>query len=232
MLNFARNSQDRPFMKIKYVALALSFTLIEVSDTFAIPKNVIITRHAEKFQNDDCLSLQGLERASALVSYFSGNSIYNNPPISHVFAAYQEGPNPHSGQHSYIRAQQTCAPIADHLKLPLNSGFTPEQVKETAHEILTNPKYDNATVLMCWEHRQIDSLIEALGGKAPNKWPHDVFDQVYMLTYEGKGKSTFQQYLQKLMFGDRATFEDKPHPLPPIPVRCPSENSRKLARRE
>jgi len=213
-------------MKRKYFSLGFTLALTVLSDTLATPKNIIVIRHAEKSQSDDCLSLQGLERASAFAPYFTGTSIYNNPPISHVFAAYQQGPNPHSGQHSYIRAQQSCAPLAQHLKLPLNSDFMPEQVKEVAHEVLTNLKYDNATVLMCWEHRQIDPLVKALGSEPPSKWGNDIFDQVYMLTFDEGNKPKLQQFLQTLMFGDRVSFDDKPQPLPEIPVTCPSESAR------
>ena len=201
-------------MKIKYIALALNLVIGILSQALAVPSKVIIIRHAEKGPKDTCLTLQGLERASALPYYFSSTPLYNTPPISHVFAAYDK---------SYIRAKQTCAPIAEHLKSSLNINYKPEEAQEVANEILTNPKYDNGNVLLCWSHRYISPLVRALGGHDPVKWSENIFDQVYMLTYEGKEKPIFQQFLQKLMFGDRATFEDKPHPLPPIPVKCPDK---------
>ena len=200
----------------KYIFLALFFMSLLSNTVFAIPKNVIITRHGDKvLPHGFCLSLQGLERAASLAYYFSDTPHYNTPPISHIFAAYSGQPKP------YIRCQQTCQPTATHLKLPLNTTFTFTEVKEVAHEILTNPLYDNATVLMCWEHEHIASLVMALGGENPGFWPDNIFDQVYLLSYEENNKPKLQKFLQELMFGDRASFKDEPHPLPQVPVPCP-----------
>ncbi len=204
----------------KYIILIFCIVIAASANLLATPKNVIITRHGEKvFPGGFCLSQQGLERASALSYYFSETQKYNIPPITHVFAAYKWAPHP------YIRNQQTCQPIADHLKLPLNISFTDSQLKELSHEILTNPKYNDATVLMCWEHVHIRPLVMAFGGEDPGYWPANVYDQVYMLTFNEKGKPVFQKFLQSLMFGDRATFEDLPTSVQQIAVPCPTCDS-------
>ena len=178
-------------------------------------------RHADRpLPKGVCLSLQGLERAASLVYFFSGTSTYNMPPITHIFAAYSDNkPQP------YVRCKQTVQPIADYLKLPINTHFNQYQVAEVTKEILTNPEYDNKTVLMCWEHKHIAPLVIAFGGKDPGFWPENVFDQVYMLTFEGNTKPKFQQFLQELIFGDRASFKDEPHPLSQTPVPCPDMSS-------
>ncbi len=201
--------------------LIVCLVMVTTVHLFAIPKNVIITRHADKVVKGFCLSRQGLERASALAYYFSETRKYNIPPITHVFAAYSGEPHP------YIRCQQTCQPIADYLNLPLNAAFAKGQLKEVSQEILTNPKYDNATVLMCWEHNHIHLLVMAFGGEDPGYWPPNIFDQVYMLTFEEGKKPKLQKYLQSLMFGDRATFMAEPTPLPQVAVPCPTIISKK-----
>lgn len=204
-------------MKVKYVILLLCLMLAPATHVFGKPKNVIIIRHADRvLPNGVCLSLQGLERAAAMAYYFSGTPTYNTPPITHIFAAYSSKP-----PQPYIRCKETCQPLADHLKLPIDTRFSPHQIEEVANEILTNPKYDNATVFMCWEHMHIAPLVMAFGGEYTGFWPRDVFDQVYMLSFEKYGKPTFQKFLQELVFGDRASFKDEPHPLPQIPVPCP-----------
>ena len=206
-------------MKSKYAALVLSLMMIVPQNVFAIPKHVIITRHADRvLPNGVCLSLQGLERAAAMAYYFSETPTYNMPPITHIFAAY-------SSQPPYIRCKQTCQPTAEHLKLPLNINYNLTQLKEVAQEILTNPEYNNGTVLMCWEHEHIAPLVIAFGGEDPGLWPDNIFDQVYMLSFEKNSKLKFQKFLQELIFGDRATFKGEPHPLPQVPVPCPSISS-------
>ena len=203
-------------MRIPCLILS-SFLLLIPFTLCATPKNVIIIRHAEKPKEGNCLALQGLERAAALGYFFSGTPLYNNPPPSFVFAALGKKKT------SSIRSFQTCTAIAEHLKLPVDSTYTPHKTSEIARAILNNPKYDNATILICWEHQKIDELVEALGGPNPGKWPGDVFDQVYMLTFDEKGHPTFSKQLQKLLYGDSTNFDEKPTPLPAIPVKCPDE---------
>lgn len=178
----------------------------------ATPKNVIIIRHANKAPGEIYLDLEGYERAAALPYYFSKTPLYNNPPITHIFAA---GVSKES-----IRPIETCTPTADYFKLPLNIDFKHTQNKELAQEILTNPKYNNSTVLVCWEHWNIRPLEVALGAEDLGPWKGDVFDQVYLLTYEpGNPTPTIQVILQKLMFGDRPTFDSPEPPLPPHPKK-------------
>lgn len=180
-----------------------------LTNVWATPKNVIIIRHAEKIQGGNRLNLQGLERAGALPYYFSGTALYNNPAPTHIFAASLEEAD------SSMRPIQTCTPIANHYDLKLNIDFKHTETKEIAEEILKNPKYNDSTVLICWSHGHIRPIVLALGGEDPGEWPKDIFDQVYLLTFDNPDKPKLQKILQKLMFGDRTSFTDKPLPLPP-----------------
>ena len=180
-----------------------------LASALATPKNVIIIRHAEKIQGGIRLNLQGLERTGALPYYFSGTPLYNNPAPTHVFATALDKPD------SPVRTIQTCTPIANHYNVPLNIDFKHTETKEIAEEILKNPKYNDSTVLMCWSHGHIRPIVLALGGEDPGEWPKEIFDQVYLLTYDHSDKPKLQKILQKLMLGDRASFTDKPLPLPP-----------------
>ncbi len=76
---------------------------------------------------------------------------------------------------------------------------------------------------MCWEHDNIPNLIEALGAGNPGVWDDDIFDQVYLLTYKNGEKPQIQKVLQQLMYGDRATVDATPMPLPEIAVPCPKD---------
>jgi hypothetical protein len=206
-------------MKRKYAAFILSLMMLVTENVLSVPKNVIIIRHADRvLPNGVCLSLQGLERAAAMTYYFSETPTYTTPPITHIFAAYSRQP-------PYIRCKQTCQPTAGHLKLPINIDYNFTQLKEVAHEILTNPRYNNRTILMCWEHEHIAPLVIAFGGEDPGLWPDNIFDQVYMLSFETNRKPKFQKFLQELIFGDRTSFKDEPHPLPQVPVPCPAVSS-------
>ena len=58
--------------------------------------------------------------------------------------------------------------------------------------------------------------MEALGVKDVEDWPHNIFDQTYMVTFEkGKAQPILRIDLQKLMYGDRPTVDSPQPPLPP-----------------
>jgi hypothetical protein len=195
-------------MRKKSFTLAFGLYFILSSHVFAEPRNVIIIRHAEKIPKENHLDLKGFERAAALPYYFSNNPIYNDPPITHVFAAGLENAD------SSIRPIQTCTPTANHYKLPLNIDFMHTQTKELANELLTQPKYNNATVLVCWSHGHIPPIALALGTDDPGLWDKTIFDQVYFIRFEKDKKPKLEKILQKLMFGDRIHFNDAPLPIP------------------
>lgn len=214
-------------LRISSILIICFINLILSIHTLAVPKKIIITRHADKVLPDGhCLSLQGLERASALAYYFSETPHYNTPPITHVFAAFSNGKHPH------IRCEQTCTPLANHLNLPLNTKYSEHESATLAQELLTDPRYNNATVLICWDHQYVSSFIMALGGENTGFWPDNIFDQVYMLTFNEGAKPKVQKFLQQLMFGDRTTFDAQPTPLPSIPVTCPTVTPKKLTKKE
>ena len=211
-------SRERELMKMRYFSLVLSLLFGLSSQIAAVPKNVILIRHAEKIPKENHLDLKGFERSAALPYYFSYTPLYNHPPISHVFAAALEESD------ASVRPIQTCTPLANHYKLPLNIDFKPYETKELAQELLTNPKYDNSTVLICWSHGKIRKIVVALGANDPGKWAEDIFDQVYMVTFEDGKKPLLRKELQKLMFGDRSTFSDKEPPLPPATTKRVDED--------
>jgi hypothetical protein len=45
--------------------------------------------------------------------------------------------------------------------------------------------YAGKTVLICWNHEEIPSLVAALGVPEPPKWKASVFDLVYVISYRG-----------------------------------------------
>ena len=144
-------------MQKKSIAGAFLITIALASSALGKPKNIVITRHADRPEADNCLSLQGLERAAALAYYFAGTPLYNTPPIAHVFAEFK------GKDSSSTRSIQTCTSIANHLTLPVNTDYKPKEVAKLSKEILTNPKYNNTTVLICWNHGNINKLVNALG---------------------------------------------------------------------
>lgn len=203
---------------IKTFFILWILAVVCLAETYAKPKHVILIRHGEKIPGENHLDLKGFERAAALAYYFSGTPLYNQPPITHVFATAL------SNADSSLRPIQTCTPTANHYRLPLNIGFQVNQTQEIAKELLTNPKYENATVLICWSHGHIRPIVQALGAPDPGHWNKNIYDQVYVITFDEKGNPSLEKILQKLMYGDRTTFNDSPPPLPKPTKRRVDEN--------
>ncbi|MBY0502001.1 MAG: histidine phosphatase family protein [Alphaproteobacteria bacterium] len=206
-------------MNKKNLCLTLALLVSYSPSLTAVPKNVIIIRHGEKIPGENHLDLKGFERANALSYYFSRTPLYNDPTITHIFATGL------SETDSSVRPIQTCTPTANYYKLPLNIDFKVDETNELAQELLTNSKYNDTTVLVCWSHGYVRSIISALGAKDPGAWDDRVYDQVYMVTFKPNNKPILNIILQKLMFGDRATFKDSPPPLPPPTTKRVDEDS-------
>jgi hypothetical protein len=151
------------------------------------PARIILIRHAEKPTNPENphLSRAGVKRAGQLASFITTNPAMTRfgVPVA-VFAT--ETTQHDNGQ----RTQETVAPLAKALKLPVQTPYLGKDYAELAKLILANRAYAGKTVLICWNHEEIPQLAAALGvSPAPAKWKGSVFDQVYIISYQG-GKAT------------------------------------------
>ncbi|VTR93928.1 Uncharacterized protein OS=Ralstonia solanacearum (strain GMI1000) GN=RSc3377 PE=4 SV=1 [Gemmata massiliana] len=162
------------------------------------PARVIIIRHAEKpgDENERGLSAVGKKRADALTELFQKSDSRPNPlpAPDFIFAS--------SASKRSDRPIETVTPLAKKLKLDIDSRFANDDYTKLAAELLTNPKYEGKTALICWHHGNIPELAEALKARdVPDKWKDSVFDRVWVVTYEaGRGKLT--KLPQTLLPGD------------------------------
>lgn len=164
--------------------------------SFAVPAGIFIVRHGEKLPDIDHLSTKGEERAAALAPYFAGTYGLTSNNVAAVYAAKSNAES--------IRPVQTCTPLANLFKQPVNSEFKDEDYKQAAQQILTNANYNGKFVIICWKHHVIPQLAHALGIiPQPRKWHNNIFDRVWVIHYDQAGKVTlFKNLPQKLLFGD------------------------------
>lgn len=149
----------------------------------ARPAHIILIRHAEKpaDKSNPHLSPAGERRAGWLVSFITKDSamIRLGLPVA-IFATRTTKDD--NGQ----RTQETVAPLAKALKLPVQNPYLGKGYAKLARLVLTNPDYAGKTVLICWNHEQINNLVEALGvTPVPGKWKDSVYDRVYIISYDG-----------------------------------------------
>jgi hypothetical protein len=153
----------------------------------------------------ESLTPRGWQRAGALVRWFGGQagaSVDGLPRPTHLFAS-QIAP-----QSSSRRPQQTLQPLAQSLRLPIDTSVPKSDVGRLALAILAV----DGVVLVAWEHHLIPSLAAALTGQpplTPDVWPDDRFDVVWVLE-RGADSDGFQfrQVAQRALAGD----SDEPIP--------------------
>ena len=150
--------------------LAIAACLLFSSASVARPAHVILIRHAEKppDDGDNHLSLKGRERAAALAPYF--READELPKISNLAAIYAQKP-PHPDKSS-LRPIETIQPLADSMKLKVLTPFERDQVKQLVKEIMTSPKYEGKTVIICWEHKVLVDI--ANSGISAGESPYEV----------------------------------------------------------
>jgi hypothetical protein len=184
---------------VLWVFLGLTVLGLAASEAPAQPAQVFIIRHAEKppDRNAVNLSLKGQERAMALVPFVtqSLHLIHHGLPVALFATKIIPGDFSH-------RTLDTLAPLSQHLRVLSDAHYAKWEVGELAQEVLTNLKYERRTVLICWENHYIPKLAAALGVRPePPKWPDEVFDRVFIITYRG-GQASLVNMPQRLLFGD------------------------------
>lgn len=168
------------------------------STLFSMPSQVVLIRHAEKTPSENYLSLKGRQRAAALIPTFLGlpSLLHYGPPTAiYVMKSGLKTPS--------IRWAQTVEGLANELNISLNNQYNRRETEQLVQEIKQIEEYEGKMVLICWSHGELPKLAAQFGAKnAPKKWPKEVFDRFWILTFEDDGTVTFKDLPQKLLYGD------------------------------
>lgn len=176
------HSYTMAWTKGALILLSALFMSAPAHSQVAGPAQIILLRHAEKPADpeDPHLAPAGVKRAARLVSFIMKDPAMSRfgSPVA-VFAT--QSTKHDNGQ----RTQETVAPLARALKLPVQTPFLGKDYAAMAKQILANPAYTGKTVLICWNHEEIQKLAAALGvNPRPRKWKASVFDRVYVISYQ------------------------------------------------
>src|SRR2546426_3693181 len=120
------------------------------------PAQIILIRHAEKPADleDPHLSRAGVRRAERLVSFITTDPVMTRFGLPVAVFATQT-----TKQDNGQRTQETVAPLAGALKLPVQTPYLGKDYAALARLILGNPAYAGKTVLICWNHEEIPQLV-------------------------------------------------------------------------
>jgi phosphohistidine phosphatase SixA len=146
------------------------------------PRLILIIRHAEKpdDRNDPDLTATGRARAENLGNYLP--KTFGTPDF--LFASTRSKRS--------NRPIETVKPLSKKLGILIDDSFADEDYAALAHKLLTDKKYDQKFILICWHHGHIPDLAFALGGSpdgVPNPWDPTVFNLILQLEYKGSGSA-------------------------------------------
>jgi hypothetical protein len=178
------------------------------------PSQILILRHAEKPKPADSphLTSRGAARAAALPSLFLVPPTFPTKPApfatpDFIFATEESMKS--------SRPVETVRPLAKALgDMHIHAKHKNVDFQAMVDEIFGDPKYAGKTILICWHHGKIPGLTLAILEKAksedqvrdqvPKGWGDTVFDRVWQLTFDDKGKPRFADRPQRLLFEDSA----------------------------
>lgn len=165
----------------------------------AFPAQIILIRHAEKPVNEksEDLSEKGFQRAQALTKIFEVHpELARNGIPDFLYAAkYIPGD-------SSRRSIQTLEPLAQQLNLQISSNFFKEDFETLARDLLVNPKYNRKSILIAWTHSYLPKFAMALGSAPQKKWDSAVFDRIWWIQFDPRGRASFLDLAQNLLPGD------------------------------
>lgn len=175
------------------------------------PEQITIVRHGEKpppagqpqgidengKPHPHSLVVRGWQRAGALVNFFCAPG---DPSIRCPTRLYS--PPRHGSDGDHGRPFETISPLAAKLGTAIDVSFVLDQEHELARDVLAS----GGVVLISWEHKRIPKIANALLGRdaAPQQWPDDRYDVVWVFDLQPDGGYAFRQVPQLLLGGDRA----------------------------
>jgi hypothetical protein len=170
---------------------------------------IMLIRHAEKPDGKDGgvdqkgnpdkhdLIVRGWQRAGALVQFFA-NPRDPNAPIKRPAAIFATEP---SSQTASKRPLHTTTPLAIFLGIAINSDISEGAEQDLVDQAVAS----TGVVLIAWHHEAIPKIANLIlqNQSAPQKWPGDRFDVVWVFTRAAAPDPwTFAQAPQLLLSGD------------------------------
>ena len=189
------------FLGVLAGGVALVTTSVLFTPVQAVPRRIILLRHAEK-TNSYALCELGLRRSIALRDHYLGQNATNDSVL--------DGQTPAAILGITLHTLETATPTAASWNLPITMyAVTPGLRRSTtasalssatqlaAGDVLSNPEWHDRVVLMVWEHHQIASrpkegrqatLRQLLNlghlPDVPEKWHGKNYDYFWIIDFE------------------------------------------------
>ncbi|WP_158809456.1 hypothetical protein [Beijerinckia sp. L45] len=175
-------------------------------------ETIVFVRHGEKpdagLGQLDC---QGLNRALALPAVLEAK--FGKPAA--LFAPNPSKQKDDGGKpYDYVRPLATIEPSAVRFGLPVNADLGFLEI-DKLKDVLEQPAYHEATVVVAWEHKLIDVLVKEMmtahGGDEDSvpKWHGKDFDSIYVVKLAWSGPKAAITFTH-----DTEGLDNQPTPCP------------------
>jgi len=130
---------------------------------------IYLIRHGEKPEPEaDGLSALGLKRSEALPGVFGPGSPYN---IGYILAEHPKKDG------SRARPRDTVLPLANALGLDIDTSVDRNDSQGVAEKVRNYNGQGN--ILICWEHGQLQDIMQAIGISDAPAYPGTRFDLIF-----------------------------------------------------
>lgn len=169
----------------------------------AMPAQVMIIRHAEKFEDREKIHLntQGYTRAKALAQFFQTDPRVMQYGVVAAIIAQRA-----TKERKAVRCIETVEPLAQALGQKVIDRFGKGEIMEMAEWLRASREWDSRSVLVCMAHLDIVPFVKALGVSQVGQpvWPHETYDRVWIINFSQTDKkvTSFRDIPQRLLFGD------------------------------
>ena len=163
-----------------------------------------VTKHGD--HDPESLTVKGWQRAGALACFFAPtHGPLQSPLLATPEVLYAAAPGSSGSEESKSkRPVETITPLSKKLGRGIREDFTKGQEVQVADAAMSGI----GPVLICWQHKVLHLIANRILGNdttAPQQWPGDRFDVVWVFDLQADGSYTFAQVPQMLLKGDVPT---------------------------
>ena len=164
---------------ITLFTLLLAAVLLHAPTTLAMPKTVVVIRHAEKPADESNIHLseKGYARAAKLPQFFLR---FDSAQAIRLIAQGQKRAD------SSLRPIETVMPASQQFQQPILHQFVKGESRAMMDFVRANHAFDGKMLVISWGHDELGA-ISALLGANQGEWSSKIFDRAWVFRFDADG---------------------------------------------
>jgi hypothetical protein len=161
------------------IAMPLIIILLQAPTILAMPKTVVVIRHAEKPSDESNIHLseKGYARAAKLPQFFLR---FDSASAIRLIAQGQKRAD------SSLRPIETVMPASQQFQQTILHQFVKGESRAMVDFVRANHAFDGKTVVISWGHDELGSISAMLGANQ-GEWSSKIFDRAWVFRFDTDG---------------------------------------------